>query len=77
VALGRTPKEIRQTRKIIVNTILRLSQRNRRISVLLDIDVKDNFIFQRLAVEINLLSERINRSGITINEYKVYIYSRY
>jgi hypothetical protein len=77
VALGRTPKKIRQIRKIMMNTIFRLPQGNRRISVLFNIDAEDNFIFQRLTIEINLPSKRMDRSRITINKYKIYIYSRY
>jgi hypothetical protein len=77
VTLGRISKKIRQIRRIIMNTILRLSQRNRRISVLLDINAEDNFIFQRLTIEINLLSKCVDRSEITINRYKIYIYDRY
>jgi hypothetical protein len=77
VILERIPKRARQTKKIIIDTILRLSQKNRKISVLLNTDIKDNFIFQRLTVEINLFSERVNRSEVTVDKYKIYIYSSY
>jgi hypothetical protein len=77
VILERISKRIRQIRRIIINTIFRLSQRNRRISVLFNINIKDNFIFQRLTVKINLPSKYINRSGVTVDRYKIYIYSRY
>jgi hypothetical protein len=45
VVLERIPKKIRQTRRIMMNTVLRLSQRNRKISALFNIGTKDNFIF--------------------------------
>jgi hypothetical protein len=77
VILGRIFKRARQTRKIMVNTIFRLSQKNRRVNVLFDIDIEDNFIFQRLTVEVNLLPKCVNRSEITIDEYKIYIYGRH
>jgi hypothetical protein len=60
-----------------MDTILRLPQGNCKISALFDIDAENNFIFQQLAVEVNLLSERVNRSEITIDGYKIYIYNRY
>jgi hypothetical protein len=60
-----------------MNTIFRLSQNNRRISALFDIGAEDNFISQRLTIKINLFSERVNRSEITIDEYKIYIYDSY
>jgi hypothetical protein len=75
--LKRIFKKIRQIRKIMVNTILRLPQENRKISALFDIDTEDNFISQRLTVEINLPSKYVDRSKITIDEYKIYIYDRY
>jgi hypothetical protein len=34
-------------------------------------------MFQRLAIKINLPPERVNRLKITINKYKIYIYSNY
>jgi hypothetical protein len=77
VVLKRILNEIRQIKKIIVNTIFRLPQKNRKISALYNIDIDDNFIFQRLAIEINLLSERVDHSEITVNKYKIYIYSRH
>jgi hypothetical protein len=77
VILERIPKRARQTKKIIIDTILRLSQKNRKISVLLNTDIKDNFIFQRLTVEINLFSKYMNRSEVTIDGYKIYIYNRH
>jgi hypothetical protein len=77
MALGRILKGARQIKRIIMNTILRLPQKNRKISILFDIGVEDNFIVQRLTIEINLFSERVDRSEITINGYKIYIYSSY
>jgi hypothetical protein len=77
MALGRTSKRTRQTKKIIIDTIFRLPQKNRRISALLNIDTEDNFIFQRLIIEINLFPKRMNRSGITVDKYRIYIYGRH
>jgi hypothetical protein len=51
--------------------------KNRRINALLNIGAENNFIFQQLTVEINLPSERVNGSEITVNKYKIYIYDRH
>jgi hypothetical protein len=61
----------------MINTIFRLSLRNRRNNVLFNIDTEDNFIFQRFTIKVNLFPERINRLRITVNKYKIYIYGRH
>jgi hypothetical protein len=61
----------------MIDTILRLPQGNRKINALFNIGAEDNFIFQRLTIEVNLFPEYINRSEITVNKYKIYIYGNY
>jgi hypothetical protein len=75
--LERTPKKTRQSKSIIVNTVLRLPQKNRKNSALLNIGAENNFISQRLTIKINLFPKRIDRSKITIDKYKIYIYNNH
>jgi hypothetical protein len=61
VALGQIPKGARQIRRLIIDTVFRLPQKNCRISILFDIDIEDNLIFQRLIVKFRLFPERVDR----------------
>jgi len=51
VAISRNPEKTKDTRRIIANIILRISQETRKFLALIDCAAEENFISQRLVIK--------------------------
>jgi len=77
MVLGKNSLRVKDIRCIFIEVILNLAHGNRKITVLFNCGVDEDFISQRFTKENGLEATPIKRMGIIVDGYNIIIYRFY